>query len=181
MRVISFPRLSRACLHVVRELDNLGFMDNRVSAVDVILLPPLPTLAYGWQKYGSSGNIHIPRSSLAWLCNDRNHDYKSLRDVLRHEYGHVVADTHRGLIRSNCFTDAFGASHEAEIPWEFDPYFHVSEYAANNPSEDFAELFMEYVKYKGKLPKRFETPPIRKKWHYVQKLGIAMSAGARKW
>lgn len=53
---------------------------------------------------------------------------------------------------------------------ELDPYFHVTEYAATAPGEDFAEVFWKYLKHKGKLPRHHDTPAIRRKWRFVEEL-----------
>jgi hypothetical protein len=53
---------------------------------------------------------------------------------------------------------------------EYDPYYHVTKYAATAPAEDFAEVFWLYLKHKGKLPKKFETEAISRKWNFVAEL-----------
>jgi hypothetical protein len=136
--------------------------------------------AFGWQHYGSSGEIHIPAVSLARLCRLIGYEYCSLRNVLRHEYGHALADTHRGLFRSREFVSAFGASHEAEIEWEFDPEHHVSRYAATSPMEDFAETFMLYVAHSGAMPRHLDTTVIRTKWRFIRLLGSHVGKGRRR-
>lgn len=179
MNVVTFSRLERANLAVTDELWKLGFYDERLQQVDVCL--GLVHGAYGWQSYGGSGDIYIPAISLSKLGDLLDGSYTSLRDVLRHEYGHALADTHRGLIRSSKFKAAFGASHSWDFSLEYDPECHVTSYAADSPAEDFAEVFMLYVKCKGSLPKRLNTSAIRKKWQFIQKLRGAIAAGSRKW
>ena len=90
--------------------------------------------AHGWQWYGSSGDISIPRVSLSRLSDIWTGGYTSLRDVLRHEFAHAIADTHRGLFRSGDFSEAFGAAHHWNFEWEHDPEHHVSKYAATAPA-----------------------------------------------
>ena len=136
---------------------------------------------FGWQNYGDGGEIVIPATSLAYLSRKDGRPWKSLRDVIRHEYGHAVADTHRGLIRSSSFTKVFGASHESGVEWEVDETVFVSEYSSEGPDEDFAETFMHYVKNKGKIPDRFKTPSIQAKWRFVHSLSKAISKGQRRW
>ena len=140
----TLPMLNRALRVVQDELDTHGFLSPEVHAADVYLC--VAGVAYGWQYYGFSGDIFIPRFSLLriwrwWF----NHSRSSLRDVLRHEYGHVVADKHRGLFRSSEFRDAFDGSHESIEDVDYDPECHVSLYASTCPSEDFAEVFMNYL------------------------------------
>ena len=83
------------------ELDRLGFYDRHVQAIETRLV--LFDSAYGLHRYGSTGEIEIPCVSLSRLSHLWNGGYTSLRDVLRHEFAHAIADTHRGLFRSSFF------------------------------------------------------------------------------
>lgn len=180
MHIVTITRLNRAVARVQTELDRHGFWDEPLADIDVYLVP-FGGDCYGWQAYGGGGDISIPALSLAKLADWWHGNYTSLADVLRHEYGHAVADTHRGLIRSRRFTNAFDASHEAAIEWTFDPEVHVTRYAAEDPSEDFAETFMAYLKDDGRLPAHLDTPAIRTKWRFIRTLGHAIQAGGRRW
>lgn len=179
MDFVTLNRLNKALFQVQTELEKLDFYDEHIQAVDVYLVTF--GSAYGWHYYGTSGDIHIPAISFSKLTAVFGHPYTSLRDILRHEYAHAVADTHRGLFRSSRFSDAFGASHDSSIEWEFDPSFHLTEYAATSPSEDFAETFMFYVRYGGVLPLRLRTAAINRKWAFIRRLGDAISRGQRRW
>lgn len=179
MNIITLKRLNKGLFQVQSELERAGFYDEALQKVDVFLVPF--GKAYGWQYYGTTGEIHIPAISFSKLKDVWNGNYTSLRDVLRHEYGHAVADTHRGLMRSLQFTRAFGASQGASIEWEFDPEFHVSEYAATSPLEDFAETFMFFLRHGGKLPSSLRTPAIQAKWTFIRKLGSTIRSGKRRW
>ena len=136
---------------------------------------------YGWQWYGSTGDINIPRVSLSRLSHLWKGGYTSLRDVLRHEFAHAIADTHRGLFRSSYFADAFGAAHHWDFEWEYDPEHHVTKYGATAPAEDFAETFMLYLRHNGVLPVRLETRAIKQKWRFIQRLSQAVMKGIRTW
>lgn len=179
MKIITLKRLNKAFFEVQTELEESGFYDKAVQNVDVFLVPV--GMAFGWQFYGSSGDIHIPAISFSKLHDAFSGNYTSLRDVLRHEYGHAAADTHRGLIRSRQFQDAFGAAHEAKVEWEFDSRFHLSGYAATCPLEDFAETFMFFLRHGGRFPSTLKTPAIQKKWTFIRKLGSAIRSGKRRW
>jgi len=179
MEIIILNRLNTALSEVRVELENAGFYDSSLSEVEVFLVPW--GTAHGWQFYRDTGEIHIPSVSLSRLQDLWNGNYTSLRDILRHEYAHAVADTHRGLIRSRQFREAFGAAHDSKIEWEFDPLFHVTEYAASCPMEDFAETFMCFLRHRGRLPASIKTPAIQGKWSFVRKLGSAIHAGSKKW
>jgi len=179
MDFVTLSRLNRANRTVIGELDAMGFYDDAVQTVDVYLVPF--GFAYGWQFYGTTGRINIPAISTSRLGHLFQGGYTSLRDVLRHEYAHAIADTHRGLIRSRRFTDAFGANHTWDFEWEYDPHFHVSEYAATCPAEDFAEVFMFYLRHGGVMPQRIRTPSVSRKWAFIRRLAYAVSQGLRRW
>lgn len=179
MHLVSQRQLDRANHSVTCELDAHGFYDRYVQSVDTYLVPL--GLPYGWQCYGSTGEIKIPRVSLSRLSHIWRGGYTSLRDVLRHEFAHAIADTHRGLFRSAFFSDSFDAAHHWNFEWEYDPDHHVSEYAATAPAEDFAETFMLYVRHAGALPAGHATAPIRRKWKFIHRLSDAISRGLRRW
>jgi hypothetical protein len=179
MNIITLKRLNKALFQVQTELENLGFYDESIQAVDVYLI--IAGVAYGWHYYGSSGNIHIPAISFGKIVDLFSRRYTSLRDILRHEYAHAIADTHRGLFRSSRFSDAFDGSHESSVAWEFDPDLHLTQYAATSSSEDFAETFMFYLRHGGVLPTARATPAIRRKWSFICRLGNAIGRGRRRW
>jgi hypothetical protein len=179
MDFVTMKRLNRALATVVDELERHGFYDDKLERVDVYLT--YVGGPYGWQHYATSGGIDIPSVSMERILDLFRGGYTTLTDVLRHEFGHAVADTHRGLIRSRQFSEAYGAAHESKDEWEYDPDFHVSEYAATSVSEDFAEIFMLYLKHKGRLPNRYSTPYIRPKWRFVRALAAAIRRGKARW
>ena len=179
MTIISLSQLNSANYAVTRELKSLGLYDEPMERVDTFLVPV--GCAYGWQYYGSTGEINIPCVSLSKIRDHFTRSYVSLRDVLRHEFGHALADTHRGLFRSSQFVDAFGASHGWDIEWEHDSYHHVTDYAATAPAEDYAEVFMFYIRHAGVLPSNIDTHPIRRKWRFIDHLRKAVSRGQKRW
>ncbi len=179
MHFVTKARLDQANYAVTGELAAHGFYDRRVQAVDTYLVPL--GFAHGWQWYGSTGDISIPCVSFSRLSHIWRGGYTSLRDVLRHEFAHAIADTHRGLFRSTFFSDSFDAAHHWDFEWEYDPEHHVSEYAATAPAEDFAETFMLYLRHNGVLPVRLETRAIKLKWRFIEQLSQAMVKGTRKW
>ena len=179
MQIVTQRQLDSANYAVTCELDAHRLYDARVQSVDTYLVPI--GFAYGWHYYGSTGDISIPRVSFSRLSHLWKGGYTSLRDVLRHEFAHAIADTHRGLFRSSFFSDSFGAAHHWDFEWEYDPEHHVSEYAATAPAEDFAETFMLYLRHNGVLPMRLETRAIKQKWRFIQRLSQAVMKGVRKW
>jgi hypothetical protein len=42
--------------------------------------------------------------------------------------------------------------------------------------EDFAETFMYYLEYSGRLPKKFNYPEIKKKWEFVKLLSTKLKS-----
>lgn len=181
MHIITLTRLCRANRDVVNELHQLGFWNDSLARTQVYLIP-FSWSAYGWQWYGGDGSIRIPAVSLLRVAEKLTGETRtSLRDVLRHEYGHALADTHRGLFRSRQFSEAFGVAHESEYALEYDPDHHFSEYASTDGSEDFAEVFMLYVKHGGRLPAWLHLPGIKQRWRFINRLRRAMRAGRRKW
>ena len=179
MKVVTPNRLRSGLLQVRHELRRLGFLSPAVSNVRV-RLTAFGT-AYGYQHYGGSGEIHIPAVSLSRFSTILGYPYTSLRDVIRHEYGHAVADQHRGLIRSRKFSTAFGAGHDNDKMDAFDPEVHLTPYAAHSPGEDFAETFMIFVRTGGVLPERNGSMSIKRKWRFLNDLSTSISRGRARW
>ena len=98
-RVITLKRLNSALDDVRTELDRFGLWNARLADIDVYLT--WFGGAYGYQFYRTTSQIEIPAVSLSRLWELMACGMPaSLRDILRHEYGHAVADTNRGLMRS---------------------------------------------------------------------------------
>lgn len=179
-KIITLARLNSALAQVQTELERDGFWNERLADIDVYLT--WFSGNYGTQDYWNTGVIEIPAISLSrlsemWPGSAR----KTLRDILRHEYGHAVAFVNPSLIRSRKFCVSFGTPHDSEIAGEYREGEFVSSYAANDSSEDFAETFMLYLKHKGVLPRRFDTPTIRGKWKFIKDLQQQIRRGKRRW
>ncbi|TWU46486.1 hypothetical protein Poly59_54290 [Rubripirellula reticaptiva] len=122
--VITMPRLEKAFEDVRNELDCLGVWNERLADVDVYLT--WIGTAYGYQCYRSTGHIEIPAISMSRMSEVIfGGPRRTLRDLLRHEYGHAVADTNRGLIRSRRFRVAFGTLNNSCIDSSYSPTEHV--------------------------------------------------------
>lgn len=67
MNIITLGRLNRALSQVQTELRTLGFWDQHLEDVEVYLVPFGKD--YGWQYYGSSGEICIPAISFQRLLD----------------------------------------------------------------------------------------------------------------
>jgi hypothetical protein len=177
---VTLAQLNRALARVTRELDAQGLWNDRVAAADVRLVPV--GRRYGWQWYGGTGAIDIPAVSMNRLWDLLVGRYTSLAGILRHEYAHVIADTHRGLMRSRRFRDVFDAAHGDESPFVHDPELHVSKYAASMAAEDFAETFRLWLRHRGVMPTRFVgLPAIEAKWQFIGALRDAIRDGRRRW
>lgn len=178
MKIVTRERLNRALSDVIRDFEHLGIWNDRLYNVGVFLVPI--GRAWGWAWRGRGGSIDIPAIS---LCRLASHvfglgDHWGLRDILRHEYGHAVADLYPQLVRSRDFKRAFAGSFNCGEPTgKYDPGKHVTGYAASEPAEDFCEVFMFFVKHNGKLPSRFDTPVIRRKWRFVQSFLASIRLG----
>ena len=106
-------------------------------------------------------------------------------DVIRHEFGHALADLYPGALKKGgLFRAAFGGAYGEDPAEECvaagwgDRY--VSEYATSATQEDFAETFMLFVKHKGKIPAKFaKWPVIRKKWKAVAEIVKRVAAACR--
>ena len=159
---------------VQRELRTVGLI-NLVWAIDAQeswAPSDHVLLAVGLYHYGGDGlgRIAIPalavRSHTAWvklmrwLGRDAGSQI-SLRDVLRHEYGHALA---HALGRIDRLGRPFGRG------------ACVTAYAETSPDEDFAETFMLFLKSQGRLRGQ-RHPDVRAKWAAVQR---AITAGSRR-
>lgn len=134
---------------------------------------------------GGDGNIHIPAvyNGLDWRLRWTNKD--SANDVLRHEFGHALADRYpKALQKGALFRKAFGGAYSDKPARGTDPADWegrcVSGYAATQTREDFAETFMLYVKHKGKMPAKYaKSPAICRKWKAVAEIVRRVAAAER--
>lgn len=175
--IVSDTSFKSALRTVKKDLKLLGFWSKKIDRVTV--RQASWGISYGWQYYRGSGDIVIPRFSLLrWLDTFCRKQHFPIRDVLRHEYGHAVADCHRSFVRSAKFKSAFGSSHDDSSRSDYNDEEFVTHYAADSAGEDFAETFMYYVKHKGRLPNDFNTPVIRKKWDFIKHIGCCLEGVA---
>ena len=169
---INLEQLNCANRHVTNEMDALALWSSRMCQVDVWLVP-FAWDCYGWQEYGSDGSICIPQVSLARLGSYIPYwgsPGYTLRDVLHHEWAHALAFHHHDLVSRKSFKRAFDGDHDGEDEFVHDPEIHTTKYAATDPSEDFAENFMHYVRCRGVLPRKWQTPSIAKRWRFITEL-----------
>lgn len=175
----SFEETERAFNKVRRELQgfNLLFAGSRLDGVDCYYerfsLGALYGLVGAMGFYDFEDQcIHIPAFYPAGLFPEWYGERQTL-DVLRHEFGHALADKYRKFFRGGIFKEAFGASYGEKKVFEGGDWKneYVTEYASTMTQEDFAETFMLYMKYKGKMPARFRGKrAIEKKWKTVGRI-----------
>lgn len=188
---ISLKMLNGALDDVRGELCKLDLLTDRLDEVEVYLSPFHPWAVYGYYMEDSGwlgrrlgwedGNIYIPSVRLtSLLAIFGRSEYFSLRNVLRHEYGHALADRYPGLIKSSGgFTRIFGGSYKSRKPaGAYNPLKHVSGYAATRPCEDFAESFAHFVKSKGDIARYCHLPGVFMKMCFVSKLSEKLSRAA---
>jgi len=159
----------QAALYCVRrELKSHGCFTEKVAGLKVYQTPI--SFAYGYQYYKEHGDIVIPQVSLSRLWdNIFGGSYVSIRDIIRHEYAHGIAHCHPKMINTVSFKRTFQGEHDSGTGLDYKEQHHVSVYASKNPCEDFAEVFMYFVKYHGKIPPMFSgLPVIEKKWRFIE-------------
>ena len=179
----SFEQVSRAYNKVRKELEKLGVLwdGSKLDEVECLyeLFNPCGLVGYiGFYEFikVGDGNIHFPPVYNGLDLGLRWTDKYSVSDVLRHEFGHALADRYPKVLRDgDLFKKAFGGSYGGRSAKGTDPDDWegrcVSAYAASATQEDFAETFMLYMKHKGKIPARFaKKSAIRKKWKAVEKI-----------
>ena len=187
----SFNEVSRAYNKVRMELWHLGVLwdGSKLDGIGCIYdqIAPVAALSgtMGWYDPDSK-DITFPSVYLPIMALWRDLGVKAnALDVIRHEFGHALADLYPGALKKGgLFRAAFGGTY-GENPAEEcvadgwgDRY--VSEYATSMTQEDFAETFMLFVKHKGKIPAKFaKKPAIRKKWKAVAEIVRRVAAGKR--
>lgn len=170
--ILTRPMLERARAVVWKELEQAGLATPALARVRVTM--PLIHLGerVGYYLPGTPGTIAVPALSLGRL-----HEYRGaapwtgVRDILRHEYAHALADHHPELVERAAFERTFGGPHDLGEPVE--PYAfhsHVSDYAASAPAEDFAETVMVYLRIGGDIEAYRNRRGLYRKLVYVSGL-----------
>ena len=198
---VTKKQLDGAAVAVQHELGRLGLWneDGRLHTTDVVWCP-IPQVfvpdASGFFLHSSTrfgeflgyqpGHIYIPK----WVLDQGFWAQRrgSLRDLVRHEYGHAVAHHYPSLvIRSPRFTEAFGGTYFRGKPVKGNVRDFVSRYARTQPCEDFAETFMLYVRHQGELPAPVNLPshfgfdPIKRKWKFIADMIGVIDSGGTQW
>ncbi len=187
----SYDEVNRAFNKVRNELFNIRVLwdGSRLDGVGCtyLTIAPIAALAgYMGLYQPETTEIEFPSVYLPIeaLWKDLGAKANAL-DVIRHEFGHALADLYPGALKKGgTFRAAFGGSYggtpaeERGVEgWE---ERYISEYATSATQEDFAETFMLFVKHKGKIPAKFaKMPPVRKKWKAVAEIVKRVAAATR--
>jgi hypothetical protein len=179
---ITLARLDKAARRVRSEMGAHGLWTEPVAGVQILLIDTGESYAeYEWVGTGDSGVIVVRAIATARRVEARQGTFTPLVDILCHEYAHALANIYKGLIRSRQFTMAFGASYDNHERFAYSPETHMTEYAATNASEDFAETFMRFLKHGGELPAAYDTEFIRRKWRFVARFCASVRRGKSRW
>lgn len=187
----SFEQMTDAYNEVRDDLIELGILwrGSKLDKVECYYEPIAPIAALkGWMGYFDFADhqIHFPSIYLpfGWLTG-RVGEKEAAPDVIRHEFGHALADRYPGALKKGgLFREAFGGAYSDKSAPDVDPdnweLDCVSAYAATATREDFAETFMLFVKHKGKIPAQFRgSPVIVKKWKAVAEIVKRVAAMTR--
>ncbi len=163
---LELKTLERAVAKVRQEFSDLGILTTKIDDININMLMGFYGAIHAIVKDRIfspivmgyyNGDINIPE-----YCYRPD----SISNVLRHEYGHAFAEQHPAPFKSRSFISAFGGKYTSGVKTEMQsPDRCITNYAATDIAEDFAETFMFYIKYKGKLPKKYSKNEfIQRKW-----------------
>jgi hypothetical protein len=181
-QTVSLKQTTDACYHVQKELYTIGlwYENSKLVEADIIWFPyPIITIpdAAGFLFHGTTllhkmlgykpGHIYIPKYVvLQFFKQERG----SLREILRHEYAHVLAHYYPEFIEDNEeFEKVFGGAYYHTQPIAMEDAAYITDYARKKPMEDFAETFMVYLRRKGVLPDGIKNKKLKRKWNFITK------------
>ena len=180
---VSLKQTTEACYQVQKELYTIGlwYENSKLVEADIIWFPypiitvpdaagfvfpdtPLLHKILGYKP----GHIYIPKYVVMQLFKQER---GSLRDILRHEYAHVLAHYYPEFIVDNEeFEKVFGGAYYYEESSDMEDSAYLTEYARKIPMEDFAETFMVYLRREGVLPDGIKNRKLKKKWNFITKI-----------
>ena len=187
----SFETVSRAYNKVRNELIEFRALwdGSKLDEVGLTYLPFAPISALGGYMgfYDpNTGEIEFPSVYLPIQSLWRDLGTKAnAPDVIRHEFGHALADLYPGALKKGgTFRAAFGGSYGEEPAEERGvdggEERDVSEYAPRGTREDVAEALLLFGKHKGRIPAKLaQRPAIRKKWKAVAEIVKRVAAATR--
>ena len=164
---MNIQTINRALAQVQRELSQFGLYTRKVESTDVFLHPFLPLCpAVEGLCWPAKGQVWIPRWNLPGLFGRTR---CTVREVLRHEFGHVLFARHRREFQKLGFSKRFRASNQCGRCHDC----RITAYARTDAEEDFCETFAEFLKLRGRTP-RNSCRVLRDKWRFIQELSRAM-------
>ncbi len=181
-KIVSLKQTTEACYQVQKELYTIGlwYENSKLVEADIIWFPypiitvpdaagfvfPNTTLLHKILGY-KPGHIYIPKYVVMQLFKQER---GSLRDILRHEYAHVLAHYYPEFIVDNEeFEKVFGGAYYDMQSIAMEDAAYITDYARKIPMEDFAETFMVYLRRKGVLPDGIKNRKLKKKWNFITK------------
>ena len=168
--MLTLRSLQSATNDVVRDFRACGLNTEALQDCQVYLVPA--GLAFGWCH--ADGAISIPAVSGSRWWERRWGRRTSLRDVLRHEFGHALANLHPELVEGRSFSAAFGAGYDDR--WQRKPTFdeedYLTPYATKSPAEDFAETVMVHTRHRGGIDRYRHLDGIWRKLEFVRRISI---------
>lgn len=182
-RVVRAFDATRRDLHAVGLLDKGRYLDH-IRCEQTLLPAWEKDLGYVYdEEVGVWSKLRGHRAGVIYLPPNApvrtNVPGGTLRDTLRHEFGHAWAWYDRDFFERPWFHRAFGAGYfDAWEPPPFDRDAFVSEYACTLPKEDFAETFMVYLRMRRSLSRYAKRPGLYAKLLAVEK-AVALAARTR--
>lgn len=128
---------------------SFSLMPSIFGEMGFICDPSVPLFA-GLVGY-EEGVIYVPKY---WNLHEGPKSDSSIKNIIRHEFGHAWAWLDPAFFRKPWFKSAFDGSYWADWKWESGEWSDedfITPYAQTHPAEDFCESFMMYVKYRNSL------------------------------
>lgn len=158
------------------ELADLGLLYDGVYLdvidLEVAMLPDIPIIHEGRGYVIEEGSLLSEllgwREGVIYLSADKETQF-SMVDVIRHEFAHAWHWLDNAYFDDGWFVDTFGAQYDDCKKLDHDYNEHVTEYAATNVCEDFAETFMTFVRCRKDLTKFKHRKGLYRKLKAVEK------------
>jgi hypothetical protein len=165
--ITTLPSLARANHDVCAEFTKLELYTEALHGTDVFL-------SYLPWNYFENGHyfdnaVTIPKVSASAAFGS----YCSLRDTLRHEFGHALLDHHPELVTAAEWRSVFGAPQSQPSPLEYYHEDFVTPYAntGSTVEEDFCESLMTWVRHQGSIERyRHVRPGVHRKLKFIATL-----------
>jgi hypothetical protein len=164
--VTMLPSLQSATNDVCREFKQLNIYTDKLDETSVSLSYAPWNFSVNGHYDPNNNSVTVPALSTSAAFGP----YCSLRDVLRHEFGHALLDHSPRLISAAEWKKIFGAPRGKPSPYEYDEEDFITPYANSGATveEDFCELLMVWVRHKGDIKRyRYSRPGVYAKLQFV--------------